>query len=395
MNNIFTTSTKSLIALSMLASFMGCGDTDTGNDNNTTSSSSSSEIVLEPSLCTQIDANTRLSEDTTFSDECYSINGNLVVEQNSLLTIDAGTVLFFAQRAHLEVRGALKAVGNEKAPIYFTSSVETSGYWRGIIFEDSLDDRNELANVVIEYAGAKDNTGRLVALQAKRGTHLKVRDSLIHYSGGYGFEFGDEAVISEFTNVISTKNRLSAGKVGVMNLSALDDSSDFSGNYGDDYIIMKFGKVTTNQTFKALNVPVFAEGSTYVEENQLLTIEAGSSFIYGSSSFIDVRGALNADANETHPIVFSGEGKTAGSWGGITFFNTSNTQNILDNCVVEYAGYNQKGAVLATYTSSLTVSNTIIRDNLTYGLWASSDTTLSETSNTYTNNADGDVFRDQ
>ena len=59
-----------------------------------------------------------LAEDTRFTaDRPYVIFDSLIVEQGAVLTIDPGATICFHDKAFLEVRGTLNAVGTQDAPI--------------------------------------------------------------------------------------------------------------------------------------------------------------------------------------------------------------------------------------------------------------------------------------
>ena len=354
---------------------------DSSSSSLSTSSSSSATVLIDPSTinpdsCIQL-SSTTISVDTVFEESCYNVSGTITVNENKLLSIKAGTVLFFSSGG-IDILGALEAKGTSSLPIVFTSNTKTAGTWDSISFNNAVDDRNELDNVIIEHAGSV-YYGALVATGA---THLSVKNSIIRNNKLEGFYFGNEVVLNAFTNNISTKNEYTAGRVGVMNLSALDASSDFRGNLGNDYITLSAGTVSQDQRWNALTVPVYVKGALSIKEGKLLTIQEGSSFKFSSRSSITVNGALKAIGTTDKPILFSGATASSGFWDSISFNNAVDDRNELDNVIIEYAGSVYYGALVATGATHLSVKNSIIRNNKLEGFYFGDEVVL----NTFSNN---------
>jgi len=280
-------------------------------------------------------------------DGCFKVVGDISVENNALLTIKAGSTLMFDDGRLLSVsKGALKAVGTVNNPILFTGMQKTAGYWYGINIRGN-DTRNEIGYSVIEYAGGGHYSGAL------RGDgRMKIHDTVIKYSGSDGFNFDYDSIIDEFKNVTSTKNTLSAGIVSTNILGAFDNTSNFKGNIGHDYLKATGvnGDITSNQTWKPLTVPVFLTGDFDIKNKALLTIEAGASFICDNGFNLTVTdGALKAvgkpatiDKNGTlitpaKLITFTGGQKTVGYWDGLNI-SSNDTRNEIGYSVIEYAG---------------------------------------------------------
>jgi parallel beta-helix repeat protein len=103
-----------------------------------------------------------LKKDTTLSGR-IEVNGDLLVPAGVTLSLQPGTELIFlpARNSRVEprylfpttellVRGTLKSQGTQSKPIRFTSSMEKSKAWAGIILDHSSGD--VISNTVIEYA---------------------------------------------------------------------------------------------------------------------------------------------------------------------------------------------------------------------------------------------------
>jgi len=321
-------------------------------------------------------------------DGCFKVVSSISVSNNSLLTINPGSTLMFAQGTYLEITSdsALKAIGTISKPIIFAGATKASGQWQGIQFRNSVDSRNELEYVIIEHGGSWHG-----ALYADGHTKLKVRNSIIRNNSGYGFYFGDDVSLSEFTNVTSTKNEKTAGRIGVNVLPAMDSSSNFRGNLGSDYLTVASGTLKGNQTWNALSVPALISSIT-VPKNKLLTIKPGASFDFESGSYIEIKGGMKAigtpekedkTTGKITPaklISFSGATKASGQWQGIQFRNSVDSRNELEYVVIEYGG-SWHGALYADGHTKLKVRNSIIKNNNGYGFYFGDDVSLSEFTN--------------
>ena len=84
----------------------------------------------------------------------YYVIGELVVMKGAVLTVEAGTTIFFATDKGLYIDGNLDATGKSSDLIIFTSAKASpeAGDWRGIEFRDS--NGSTMKHAKIEYAQA-------------------------------------------------------------------------------------------------------------------------------------------------------------------------------------------------------------------------------------------------
>jgi len=380
------------------------GSSNNGSTNNGGSSGNNFNVDIDNidiGSCTEI-SSTTYNVDTTL-DGCYKINRSITIAEGKLLTIKPGSVLIFTSSGYISVKGAMKAVGTPVQPILFTSTTKTAGQWQGIQFNNSFDDRNELSNIILEYAGS----WAYGALYATGSTKLKIRDSIIRNNDLHGFYFGNDVVLTEFKNVTSTGNENTAGSVHPNALNVIDGTSDFTGN-NNDYLTVRSGTINSDQTWSALTVPALVDRYIKIPSNKFLTIKPGARFEFVSNGYISVKGALKAvgtgtttvdptgstttqdDLNNNitpQPITFSGKTKTAGQWQCIHFDNSVDDRNELAHIVIEHAGSWAYGALYATGSTKLKIRDSIIRNNKLYGFYFTNDVELTQFSNvTSTNN---------
>ncbi len=88
-------------------------------------------------------------------DARYLAKGDILVRDDSHLTLAAGTTLAFAEGAGLSVyRARITARGTADKPIVFTGEHPKPGFWKGIDLIDTSSVENVFEHVVIEYGGA-------------------------------------------------------------------------------------------------------------------------------------------------------------------------------------------------------------------------------------------------
>jgi hypothetical protein len=348
-----------------------------------------------------------ITTDTTY-DGCYKVVSNINVKNNALLTIQPGSTLMFTKDTNLEVaqQGSLKAVGTALNPILFTSEQKTVGYWEGINFYYSNNVKNELAHIVLEYAG--NGSGWYGALHADSSesspTRIKIRDSIIRNSFTHGFHFDNYTIIDEFKRVTSTNNKLTAGSLSANGLSAIDSASNFTGNLGGDYITLNGGYITTDSTWNKLTVPVLVNSDIDISYNSdaFLTINPGAQFVFEAGVDLEIgkKGALKAIGTATEPILFTAKQKTVGYWEGINFYYSNNIKNELEYITVNYAGNGSgwNGAIHLDSSESspsrVSIKNSTFSNSYKYGIWLSKYSITNNdiaTSNTFINNASGSI----
>lgn len=62
----------------------------------------------------------------------YKVTGNVLVEENTELTVDAGVKVYFAGNFYIKMNGTVAANGTKDEPIVFTKAASYSGTWGGI-----------------------------------------------------------------------------------------------------------------------------------------------------------------------------------------------------------------------------------------------------------------------
>ena len=324
------------------------------------------------------------------------------------LTLQPGVTLHMADGSGFEVPegSTLNAAGTALKPIVMTGVTKTRGAWKGLVF-GSNDARNVLDHVTIEWAGdiTSDWTGSAVKVIAdSRGAQLRMANTRLTDSEGFGLYLSASAILTDFNGNVLTRNGSGPAYVGSETVHQLLPTSTYAGN-DLDRVQVGANWVNDSVTWNALDVPYRLDGK--LRPQKVLTIAPGTTIELTEQSSISVAGTddvagLHAVGTAALPITFTGVTKTAGFWDGITFDGDNNPANALDHCIVEYGGgatrLGWKGMIFSHSDShgvTVSVTNSTVRYSATYGIWFNSGQAGSVSGNTYSNNAQGDYFREQ
>ncbi|HEX7493450.1 MAG TPA: hypothetical protein VF346_04450, partial [Bacteroidales bacterium] len=125
---------------------------------------------------------------TWTSDKIYTITGDINIGNNSVLTIQPGTVIKFSAGSSLTVgyssNATVIANGTAEKPIIFTSTalIPAAGAWEGLFFDGHTLNNTSLSYCNILYGGSNTNYGALNI----DGCDLSITNCTISLSGSYG-----------------------------------------------------------------------------------------------------------------------------------------------------------------------------------------------------------------
>lgn len=299
--------------------------------------------------------------------------------------VDADAALTIAPGATLIANGTVDK------KITFTAEQPTPGYWHGIQFTFNASG-NELDHAIVEYCGGTTGNGEGCVSVFSINGRLKIHNTVLRESLRYGFDF-DRGIALDMLNVTSTANTEGAGILHPNDVGKLDKNSSYSGNT-IDRIVWEGGNISDSQTIQNLGVP-YHVGQHRIRGN--VSIEPGTelSFASGGGLDIDNPGSLSAVGTAAERIVFTGRQPISGHWDGIHFF-TGSLANKLDFTTVEYAGKlggNIDGLVGVFFQDSrVDVTNSILRESATNGIWLTDNTSGVHTNNTFENILGENIF---
>lgn len=329
-----------------------------------------------------------VSSDTTLGGNCnqITVTGAVEVRSGATLTIEPGTILRFGQGGSLTISGssALVADGTCAEPIVFTGEQATRGYWQGLYFTESDQQRSSMSNCLVEYAGSDDfyygNVG--ACLTVTEGSRLSVDNCTFRESAGYGVNFGSTAQLTAFDSVVATANTDGAAYVYNSTAHFLSGTGTYAGNDRDIVYVNANSDIGSGMDVQwdAIDVPYRVGGQAELSGDGHLTIQGGSTVEFTQNSGLTVHSSAQLTANgmdpqteAVQPITFTGVQKTRGYWNGLYFTEADQVPSTLRYCVVEYGGgqeyyYASVPANVAVANGArVTVSNTTIRESGGYG----------------------------
>lgn len=193
-----------------------------------------------------------VSNDTTITAEKpIIVYGGITIKEGAMLTIAAGTTLYFHSGAGLDVHGRLVTKGTASENVVlrgdrldrifdYLSYDEVSGQWNGLRFASTSSDN------VVEYTDLHGAMDGIVCDSTELDKQtLTLRNSIIHNCQGYGLRAVNAAVTAEncqFTNSLNDCVSLVGGRVDLNNCTLAQfypfDSErgvalSFTNKYGD------------------------------------------------------------------------------------------------------------------------------------------------------------------
>ena len=367
----------------------------------------------------RIDVNTtwkNLVQDPTKPD--YVVCKDVTV--NAVLTVEPGVVVAFKQNAGLYTgsAGILVAKGTADKPIVLTGEQKVVGFWNGVLL-GSNDIRNELSYVEISYGGGSIFSNYYgepanLNIPGARGiglapTSIKITNCTFTNSKGHGIYVSGDGLLTGFANNKFSSNALYPIKLPASLVATLDDASTFATSNGIN-VIGIYGSLSSA---KETTWGPFKDGTKYrfldtFYANSGLVILPGAVFEMTSQKAVGVGtdGYLIAKGTADKRIVFTGVVKTPGSWGGILFDRSLDVRNELSYAEVSYGGgdpaylYAAKGNIILWSGfgghGRVKITNSLISNSSEVGIgrYAQYGGVLildSPDSNTYTNNAKGNI----
>lgn len=293
-----------------------------------------------------------------------SVDGDIIIK--------AGVVIEFEDDAGLKVNdGYLKVEGTAAKKVVFTGVNKVKGSWRGIFFNNSAIN-NQLDHAVVSYAGGNSfNSNNARGSVICNACKVSITNTQIDNGKEHGFNavYGSSE-IRDFSNNIIKDNE----KYPVYSLFAyghmFDASNDFTGN-GTDYIYLQRGQnFGGNHTWENGSVPYQVNGRLTINDNESLTIEAGTEVRFDDEGSLWMRdGAyLAVNGTQNNMVRFIGMVEQPGSWVGLINYS-ADQRNVINYAEIAYAGggthnsNGDRGTIIVWSSAYQKVSNSIIRDN--------------------------------
>jgi len=317
---------------------------------------------------------------------------------NAAVTINPGVNIMMKSGASIYVNeeGSINAEGTALLPIAIFGEQSTKGYWADITFASSNQPANIMEYVYISDGGNGFGDGLLTI---KGNTQLSMSNCIISNSKKYGLFVVNEDVripVFEYNNI----SQCSDYPIGLYTsqLHSLDSTTHFLNNGDNNAIEVTGNTLSENVIWKNLQVPVLFTGP-YNNIQGDVTVEAGAVFLMGPEALIRVEseGSFYLNGTIDEPIIIQGKVDSPGYFASITFDDSNNPLNEMDNVHLANGGggyYNSNIAI--TGSSHLKIGNCNISSSSGHGLYVSRTSTLTDIgNNTFSEITQDDIFVQQ
>jgi parallel beta-helix repeat protein len=344
----------------------------------------------------------------------YVLDGILRIESNTgaKLTIMPGADIRFTNSARVYVGnasgefGTLVAEGTDSERIQFTSAApeatRSPGDWDGIWFYDGAGTSSSFAYCDVSYSGGYSANYGMLHVD---GSSIAVTNSTFKNSQTMGISLADDGSFQTFSDNTFEGNADFPIQIFGNHVHTIGTGNTFNTGPGIEVRADKLEQ--SDVTWLKQNVPYILDGIFRIESNSgsKLTIEPGTTVKFTESARIYVGnasgefGILVADGEPDNKITFTSAApagfESQGDWDGIWFYNGTGNGTILDNCVISYGGgYSSNSGNLNMLNQAPgipEISNCLIENSGSYGIYLGNNASPTLTNNTFSNNVSGDT----
>jgi hypothetical protein len=225
---------------------------------------------------------------------------------------------------------------------------------------------SRLEHVTVEYGGNYASANVVVTYG-----RIAIANATIRNCKGAGVSGGTGGG-ADLTNVTLTGNSGDAVAFADPSVAPLLSGLTATGN-GVDAVTFDTGKLAGSYTLANAGLPYRWRGDLTVPVGATLTVKPGVTVQGQGMVRFYVNGTILALGTADAPIAFTGYTGTAGDWGGIIISGTSVAPNIgsrLDHVTLANGGNYASGNLVLGWASAQ-VTNCVIRDGSTAGVYAS------------------------
>lgn len=337
------------------------------------------------------------------TDIVYSVLAPITVKEGATLSLKPGVVVKLADNAFFDVFGTFRAVGTADQKITFTSIKDDSiggdtngdggasgpaaGDWTMIRFRDTSNDANSIVkHTETRYAG-EHGGDRFGAIHLESASPTIVNNVI-----NDNFWYAISADVHSFPSVGGNELLQNAG----------------------NGLEVRGGEMRSSGTWDNTDIVYVVRGTVTVQNTATLSIDPGVTVKFAENAHINVHGAFRSLGTAEQKVILTSlkddayggdtngdEGSSTaapGDWTMIRFYDDSNDANcIIDHSVIQYAGRHGRDRYGAIHllSASPTISNSTIRDSFFYGIWYDANASPKLSGNSFSGNAEGDVFQQQ
>ncbi len=299
---------------------------------------------------------------------------------DEVLTIEPGTVVGFEADRQLRVRSdaQLLADGTVADPIVLKGTTPQRGFWKGLALEGRTQEHVVTHTTIQHTSGVAVSQSQPAGLIVSVDVRVRLENSVVSESSGYGIFLGRDVDVTGVGNNTFTANAMGPAYSYAQEVTHLwQGTANLTGNDTDVVTVFPRRIDGANEWGAAEYRVVFRPGFPF-KVYGTLTLRPGAVLRFVGEQVIQVLagGALIAVGTAEEPIVLSSTGAGA-TWWGLEFVGSDSPQNRLDYVVVENAGLRPIGTLPGAnltlrngvVPSSITMSNTTLRNSAGFGLY--------------------------
>ncbi|MEO0897641.1 MAG: hypothetical protein AAFY71_14650 [Bacteroidota bacterium] len=328
----------------------------------------------------------------------YLLEGN-VLDVKEALTLEAGVEIAVEENGGIGVfdGGSFKTTGTSSNPVIIRGKEASKGYWRGIHIETNSSNNSidyaQISDAGSDYVYCCNTIGSLYLKDGK----CSITNTTISNGDSYGIATTKDFSFAEFSNNTITTHKQNPAYVTLTQAAGLSGlTSDFTGNDKDQVLLYR-NQTSEAVTLEETNVPFRADNNVVLDVTEALTIKAGVTLEFSASAGLGIydNGSLKAEGTASKRVKFIGAEATSGYWRGI-HTETNSSNNVLDYVEIRNAGGNyiyccNNIANLFLRSGTMTLTNSIISGSDACGVFVRSGATLTESNNTFSDNATGNI----
>lgn len=325
-----------------------------------------------------------------FSDD-INIYDNINIEEGAVFVADNDVRIYFRDDA------IVRASGTSANPIIFKGSLEQAGSWRGIFYENSSLE-GFMEHVHFAHAGHSNLATGYQKTALGLGSSARLSLSNVQFSDidGYGIYIRHDGVgVSIENSLFGEGIAMAAVHLRAQQIAGIDTETDFGGSYVE--VEGSNLNETENVTWPKLNNGAYLFNET-TNVYGTVTIEPGAVLEFDNDARFRVRndGVLIANGTTSEHIIFTRKSGSASHWAGLGI-ESSRIENSMEYVEISYAGNSNLFTGLGQTnlglgnSARLTLTNSTISNSLGYGIDVRSSAELTESGNTFSNNANDDI----
>ncbi len=319
------------------------------------------------------------------------IHDNINIEEGAVFVADNDVRIYFRSDA------MVKAAGTSMNPIIFKGSLEQAGSWRGIMYDNSSLE-GFMEHVHFAHAGHSNLASGYMKTALGLGSNARLTLRNVHFSDidGYGlYVRHDNVGVTMENSHFGQGITQAAVHLRVQQIAGLDTETDFGGNHVE--VQGSNLSNTENVIWPRLNNGAFLFNGNSDISGQI-NIQPGAVLEFDNDARLRIvnDGVIIANGTASENIIFTRKSGSASHWRGLSI-ESSRLENSMDYVEISYGGNSNLISGLGQTNlglgnnARLTLTNSIISNSLGYGIDVRSSAQLTESGNTFSNNANSDI----